>query len=164
MLFGFNKLETNSSHVSNCVVWGTINMKHYFKPFAADRAGASAVEFAFVAPVFILLMLGIVCFGVLFGTYNGVEQLAAESARAAVAGLSAAERTQLAQNYVTANVGAYGFLNPADVTVTTSSQTTTFQVTINYDMSQSFIFKLGATFLTVNPTITRSAAIQNGGF
>ncbi len=139
-------------------------MKHTFKQFTADRAGTSAIEFAFVAPVFILLMLGIVCFGVLFGTYNGVEQLAAELARAAVAGLSAAERGQLAQNYVSANVGAYGFLNPSDVTVTTSSQATTFQVTIAYDMSQSFIFKIGNTFLTVNPTITRSAAIQNGGF
>jgi hypothetical protein len=31
-------------------------------------------------------------------------------------------------------------------------------------MSQSFIFKIGKTFLTVNPTIQRSAAIQNGGF
>lgn len=164
MLLSFNKLETNPSHVSSCALTELIDMKHDLKPFTLDQAAVSAVEFAFIAPVFILLMLGIVCFGVLFGTYNGVEQLAAESARAAVAGLSAAERTQLAQNYVAANVGAYGFLNPTDVTVTTSSQTTTFQVTINYDMSQSFIFKLGAPFLTVNPTITRSAAIQNGGF
>lgn len=138
-------------------------MRRQVTMLIADRAAVSAVEFALVAPVFILLMLGIVCFGILFGAYNAVQQLAAESARASVAGLSATERNQIAQTYVASTVGAYGFLDPTKLTVTTASQTTTFQVTITYDMSQSIVFRLGNILSPVNPTITRSAAIQNGG-
>lgn len=138
-------------------------MIHTLKCLLLDRRGTSGVEFAIVAPVFTLFVLGIICFGVLFGTYNGVQQLAAEAARASVAGLSVSERDQLARNYVTSNVTAYGFLNPVNVAVATSSQSTSFQVTVTYDMSGSIIFKLGNILSVVSPKITRSAAIQNGG-
>lgn len=129
-----------------------------------DRRATSSVEFALVAPVFILFVLGIICLGILFGTYNGVQQLAAEAARAAVPGMSATERDQLAKTYVNNNVGTYGFLNPAKVSVATASQSTSFQVTVTYDMTDSIVFKLGNVLSAASPQIIRSAAIQNGGF
>ena len=43
--------------------------------------GASLVEFALIAPFLLLLLLGIVEFGYLFGQYNEVRHAAREGAR-----------------------------------------------------------------------------------
>ena len=45
--------------------------------------GASAVEMAMVAPFLLLLLLGIIEYGFLFGTYNEVRHAAREGARIA---------------------------------------------------------------------------------
>ncbi len=57
---------------------------------AADRArriecGASAIEFAFVFPVFVGLIYAIVCYGLLFGLQHSLTAAAKEAARATVA-------------------------------------------------------------------------------
>lgn len=132
--------------------------------FLENRHGVATVEFALLAPVLFFILFGIICFGLIFGTYNAVQQLAAESARASVSGLNAAERDQLARSYVAKNVGAYGLLDSKKVTVATSSQASAFQVSVSYDMTGSIAFKLYNVLAASSPTITRSAAIQNGGF
>ena len=50
-------------------------------PFCKDTRGSSAVEFAFVAPVLLLLMLGIVDFGRLLWMTSTVEHAATAGAR-----------------------------------------------------------------------------------
>ena len=45
------------------------------------EGGASLVEFALIAPLLILLLLGIIEFGYLFGQYNEVRHSAREGAR-----------------------------------------------------------------------------------
>jgi len=49
--------------------------------FARDERGSPAVEFAMIAPVLMLLVLGIVQFGFLFYTYNEMMNGAREGAR-----------------------------------------------------------------------------------
>jgi len=140
--------------------------------FFRNQDAASAVEFSLVGLPLVLFLCGIVCFGILYGTYNGVEQLAAESARAAVAGVNICESDNLARTYINNNVAKYGYLNPANLTVTTSpppspacpSQHTAYQVTVRYDMSASPIFQLAGVLAAASPIITRSAAVQFGGF
>ncbi len=66
----------------------------------ADRGGASAVEFALVAPLFILLLCGICVYALWFLLAITVQSLAVESARASLAGLDDAERRGLAVAYV----------------------------------------------------------------
>ncbi len=46
--------------------------------------GAAAVEFAIVSPVFLLIVVGILAYGLYFGAANSVQQLAADAARAAM--------------------------------------------------------------------------------
>ena len=46
-----------------------------------DESGANAVEFALVAPVLLLLILGIIQFGMILFTYNNMVQAAREAAR-----------------------------------------------------------------------------------
>lgn len=136
-----------------------------FRDFSKARSGASAVEFAIVLPVFLMLVFGIVMFGAYLALVHDVQQLAAEAARTSVAGLNNAERDSLATGYVSAHASSYPLIASDGVTVTTTtSGTNVFVVTVNYDASRSFIFALPALVPMPSSRIERSAAIPFGGF
>jgi Flp pilus assembly protein TadG len=132
--------------------------------FARCIRAASAVEFAMLLPLFLVLVFGIVVFGAYLTMVHGVQQLAAEAARSSVAGLSEVERVSLAENYVTTNAGSYPLLQPGHLTVNAAtSGSDVFVVTVNYDASDNVIYTL--PFVPAPPsTIIRSAAIPFGGF
>jgi Flp pilus assembly protein TadG len=129
-----------------------------------DKQGVAAVEFAIIAPLFFLMLFGIICFSILLGTENAVEQISADAARAALGGLSPTEQVSIAQNYVSSIVGSYGIIDPTKVVVTTISNASTLSVTVTYDMSNAYIFTLGSILNSASPIISRTAAIQIGGF
>ena len=70
--------------------------------FVLCLRGASAVEFALITPLFLLMLFGIVIFGGYLTMVHGVQQLAAEAARSSVAGISDSERNTIATGYVSA--------------------------------------------------------------
>jgi Flp pilus assembly protein TadG len=129
-------------------------------------AGTSAVEFALVAPLFIMLLFGTITYSSIMSIYSGVQQLVAEAARASVGGLSFTERDQLARNFVTTNLSAYPFLDPTKLTVTTATTGGTspgFQVTLSYNTSAMFYNSLSGLLPLPVTTISRSAVVQQGG-
>ena len=135
--------------------------------FRLRTNGTSAVEFAMVAPLFIMLLFGTITYSSIMATYSGIQQLVAEAARASVAGLSDSERDQLARAFVATNVSAYPFLDPTKLTVATAATggaTPTFQVTVRYDMSAMFYYALSGLLPLPASTIARSAVVQRGGF
>lgn len=135
--------------------------------FAGDAAAASAVEFALVLPVFLMVLFGIVSYGAYFAVVHGVHQIAAEAARASVGGLSEQERVQLAQRNIEANVDAYPLISPGRLRLeaaSTESATSVFKVTVSYDASDMFIFSLPTIVPLPSGKIVRSAAIQRGGY
>jgi Flp pilus assembly protein TadG len=139
----------------------------YISGIASQVGGTAAVEFALVAPILFALVFGIICYGTILGTYHGVQELASEATRASVGGLSDPERLQLAQTYVQANAGAYAFINPAQLTVaaqSTGSPATAYQVTVSYNMSNSFVYRLASFVPMPAPLVSRSAVVQFGGY
>ncbi len=60
--------------------------------FGRDRSGATAVEFAFLAPVLMFMLMGIGGYGGYFWMSHSVQQLANDAARAAIPGTTATER------------------------------------------------------------------------
>lgn len=137
------------------------------RKFFAARDGAIAVEFAMIAPVFLMIVFGIIMYGSYLAVLHGVQQLAAEAARSSVAGLSEGERSTLANSYVTGNVNSYPLIDPAHLTVnaaTSGSDANVFVVTVNYDASGMFIYSLPTFVPAPSPTIVRSAAIPRGGY
>ena len=52
-----------------------------FKRFLRSSRGANAVEFALIAPVFILILMGIIDFGRIFNAYITITHAAREGAR-----------------------------------------------------------------------------------
>jgi Flp pilus assembly protein TadG len=135
--------------------------------FTGCARGASAVEFAILAPLFFAILFGIVIFGSYLAVVHGVQQLAAEAARRSVAGLTDTERGSLASDYVSANAQSYPLIDGAHLTVTAAASATdskVFVVTVNYDASHMFIYALPAFVPMPASTIVRSAAIPFGGY
>lgn len=135
--------------------------------FKTDQSASTAVEFAFVAPILVLLLFGIVGYGHAFGVYHGVQQLAAEAARASVAGLDDAERERLARAFVTRSIGSYAFLEPDKLTVRTTAlgaPSPSFEVAITYDYSDSLFSRLASIIALPIPVVERRAVVQRGGY
>lgn len=136
-------------------------------PFVCADRGAAAVELALILPVLVALLYGIFAASWVLTVEHGMQQLASESARAAVAGLNGNERDTLARSYVTSELGSYAFINPNALTVSTSTsdQTLSFTVTTSYDLSTSPLYAFFVRFLPISsPVVTRSATIRDGGF
>lgn len=73
-------------------------LKKYTARFGHDERGSPAVEFALIAPVLILLILGIVQFGFVFYTYSEMMNGAREGARRLAVGASDASAIQRADD------------------------------------------------------------------
>ena len=70
--------------------------------FSRNQRATTAIEFAFVAPILLLLLVGIMGYGYVFGIYHSIQQIAAEAARSSVSGLNDTERSQIARDFITA--------------------------------------------------------------
>ncbi len=105
--------------------------------FCRNRCGATAVEFAIVGPVLMLLLIGIMIYGGYFLMAHSVQELANDAARSAVAGLSDSERQQLASASLASELPSYGFLNPKQVQLNYSDQAQVMTIHIAYDASAS---------------------------
>jgi Flp pilus assembly protein TadG len=142
------------------------NLVSHFLGLTKCRRGSTAVEFAMLMPIFVMMMFGIVVFGSYLAVTHGVQQLAAEAARSSIGGLTDTERSTLASSYVSQNAASYPLINPAHVSVNAAASpasSNVFLVTVNYDASDMFIYSLPAV-LAPPTQITRTAAVPYGGF
>lgn len=130
------------------------------------QEGATAIEFAIVAPLLILVMAGILGHGFYFAVIHHVQQLTAEAARASVAGLTPAERRQIVTETVDKTISAYSLLKRervmADVTPS-ATDPGLYEVTITYDASHLPIWSLEGVVPLPSPTIRRSSSVRPGG-
>ena len=65
----------------------SFQISHYSRRFRGDRSATSAIEFAILSPLFIFFVMGMVAYGIYFGAAHSVQQIAADAARTAIAGL-----------------------------------------------------------------------------
>lgn len=133
----------------------------------SDDSGAIAVEFALVAPVLLMALLGILSYGMYFGVANSVQQLAANAARASVSGLNDDERAAIARQHVAVEAPAYVLLDASRASVRaapSSSDPAMFQVAVSYDASRMAIWAFSGIIPLPSKTITRTAVIQRGGY
>ncbi|MBE7211154.1 MAG: pilus assembly protein [Gluconacetobacter diazotrophicus] len=135
-----------------------------------DRRGVAAVEFALIAPLLFMLVLGILGWGQFLLAETAVSAAAQEAARASVGGLSTAERISLATAAARSVMASYStFLDASKITVTTSPASATasssplFGVTVTYTMASSAITSL-VPLPTAYPTCTITVAISTGGY
>ncbi len=128
-----------------------------------DRRGIAAVEFALVAPVFLLIVAGIVTYGMYFAVQVAVTEAAAEGARVSVAGLTASERAVLANQAAAVVINSYRpMLTAASATITaapSAGNALLFTVTVSYPYT-NFVPIMVPLAATPTATIT----VSNGGY
>ncbi len=131
----------------------------------ANRQGAAAIEFAIVAPVFLLVLLTLIAYGIYLSAAHALQQLTADAARTAVAGLSEQERAQLVNNYIALSTLNDPLIDRKKLQVTVATDPTNanqFTVTTEYDASALPIWNI-YTFPLPDTKIRRFATIRMGG-
>jgi Flp pilus assembly protein TadG len=137
------------------------------RKLCAETKAVAAVEFALVSPVILLMLLGMICFGLYFVYLHELQELSSSAARASVAGLNEAERDTLAKQYITDAVTNSTLLNAMDLSVSTSTSgmpATYYAVTLAYDLKDTPIPLLSKFVSLQLPNISRTATIQFGNY
>ena len=136
------------------------------RAFPAAIAGATAIEFAILCPLYLLLLMGMMAYGIYFGASHSVQQISADTARAAVAGVNAADREALANGFVARNAGQYLLIDPRKLTVEVGdsvADASQFDVIVSYDASELPIWNLFYGIAMPSKTIERHSTIRIGG-
>lgn len=137
-----------------------------YRRFGADRSATAAVEFAILSPLYLFLIMGMTAYGIYFGASHSVQQLSADAARAAIAGINAAERQTLASDFIERNARGYLFIDPEKLSVAVGDNPSVqgqFDVTVSYDASGLPIWSLFDRLAMPHHTIQRRSTIRIGG-
>ena len=130
------------------------------------RRGGAAVEFALVAPMLLLLFAGITAFGICLGAAHNLRQIAAEAARASVAGITDSERAALAQSTVDRSLRTGALFRPGSVAVQVGpdpGDATVYVVTVSLDATTLGINAF-SRLLPLLPGLLRSTvSVRKGG-
>lgn len=136
-----------------------------FPRLSDRREGAAAVEFALIAPLFFMTILTMIGYGIYLSASHSIQQIAADAARTAIAGLSATERHDLADHYIRTSINGYAFIDSGKVVFDVQDDVNNldqFTVTITYDASALPVWNL-FTFAMPDQEISRYATIRLGG-
>lgn len=133
------------------------------RPRLRDDRGGVSLEFALVAPLFILLALASVVYGHYFAIRVAVVHAASEGARASVAGLSDSERASLAQQRVTEVIDAYSPLISEVAVSVNTPRPGVFEVTVTHG-KPAIGFGAGDTLLPVPDKPSHTAIASFGGY
>lgn len=131
-----------------------------------NTSGASAIEFALLSPLYLLLLLGMAAYGIYLGASHSIQQIAADAAREAIAGLSAVERQAIVTDYVARHAGGYSFVDADKLAIDVSDAGpggTQFAVAVTYDARHLPIWGLFEGLPIPEVTIARRAVIRIGG-
>ena len=131
-----------------------------------DARGSSAVEFAILAPVFLLLLTGMLAYGIYFGAAHSLQQLSADAARTAMAGLNQSERNQLVTAFLEDHAGNYTLIDPARLSASVGDRLGDpdhYQVTLLYDASELPIWNLYPPLPLPDAQMRYSSTIRRGG-
>jgi len=130
-------------------------------------SGIAAIEFAILAPVFVLVLLGIAAYGIYFSAISSLQELTADAARASVAGVSATERQTIATNYVAQSSPQYKLLQGHPITVTAApypGDATRYSVTLRTDISNLPLQMSSGIIPMPSAVIQRTAVVRIGGY
>ncbi|AYD01108.1 TadE/TadG family type IV pilus assembly protein [Neorhizobium sp. NCHU2750] len=133
--------------------------------YITNTSGAAAVEFAIVSPLFFLALLSMIAYGIYLSAAHSVQQLAADAARTAVAGMSDTERKSLVAAFVSQSTIDSAFLDKSKLTTVAQADPgnpNQFTVSVTYDASNLPIFNL-FSYAMPSSQIKRFATVRVGG-
>ncbi len=131
-----------------------------------DTRGTAVLEFAILTPVFLLMLTGMLAYGIYFSAANALQQLAADAARTAVAGQDEAERDRLVSAFIRTNAGQYLLIDPGllDYEIGDNpDDPNQYVVRLRYDATELPIWNLYPPLPLPSSEITNGATIRRGG-
>jgi Flp pilus assembly protein TadG len=131
-----------------------------FLRFARSQSGSNSVEFAILAPLLCLLLLGAISVGLLIGTAHSLAQIAADVSRYAMVGDTAATRRQMAETWLETSGRDYPLVDPRRMTLAVVEQSDLLRVSVTYDMSDLPIPDLVRQSMPVPTSLVRTAAVM----
>ncbi len=143
-----------------------LSFQFNFVRLTRDAKATSAIEFAMLSPLFILILLGMVAYGIYFRASHSVQQIAADAARIALSGLDQTERQTLVTAFIRNNAAGYPFIDPQKLTVTAEDNAADpdqFVVAVQYDARELPIWDLLPALPLPGTTIARRSTIRIGG-
>ena len=141
-------------------------MRRQVRLFRSADAGTAAIEFAILTPVYLLMLAGMLAYGIYFGAAHALQQLAADAARTAIAGRDATERDLLVSDYLRRNAAAYMLIDPARLVHTigdSAADPNQYEVRLSYDAAHLPIWSLHPPLPLPGRTIVYGATIRRGG-
>lgn len=137
---------------------------HLTRRWRRCRRGAAAVEFALIGPLLVVLLMGIVAYGGYFWVGHTVQQLANDSARAAIAGLDDAEREMLVRDCIETQLPRHGAFDPERTDIDIARTGNFLTVEVSYDATGSIFWAFERLLPMPSPVVERSATIRLGGY
>jgi Flp pilus assembly protein TadG len=131
------------------------------------QCGASAVEMALLLPLLVLMLDGVLEFGLILHNQSVLTSAASTAARAGIvqgtAKLNTTQIAALASNYCNDSLISMSSTTAATVTVVQATDTSypnPLQVTVNYTFKGLFVGGLQAAFQT-NPMLSATTVMYN---
>ncbi|MBA5778811.1 pilus assembly protein [Stappia sp. F7233] len=118
-------------------------------------------------PIFLIVLFGIIAFGIYFIAAQSIQHAVNEAARASVAGITPAERDQLARRKLDEVMESLPLVRADAMSVSTSEaggNPPSFEVDINYDASHLGLPTVAHIIGLDLHMIERRATVQYGGF
>lgn len=140
--------------------------KPAFFIWGRDTSGTSAIEFAILAPVFLLMLTGMLAYGIYFGAAHSLQQLAADAARTAIAGLDETERDRLVDAFLDANAESYALIRRDRLDARIGDKpgdADHYRVTLTYDAADLPIWNLYPPLPLPSRDISFTSTIRRGG-
>ncbi|ODT77338.1 MAG: hypothetical protein ABS76_28160 [Pelagibacterium sp. SCN 64-44] len=140
--------------------------KPAFFIWGRDTSGTSAIEFAILAPVFLLMLTGMLAYGIYFGAAHSLQQLAADAARTAIAGLDETERDHLVGAFLDANAESYALIRRDRLDARIGDKpgdADHYRVTLTYDATDLPIWNLYPPLPLPSRDISFTSTIRRGG-
>lgn len=131
-----------------------------------ETYATSAIEFAILAPVFLLMLFGFIAYTIYFSAAHSIQQLAADAARVSIAGVDEPERNLLVSGFIERNAADYLLVDPHRLEFEIGEKDgdpDQYQVAIRYDASGLPIWNLYLPLPLPSRTISFVSSIRKGG-
>jgi Flp pilus assembly protein TadG len=128
-----------------------------------DTRGTTALEFALISPLLLMMIGGVIDYGAYFATAHAIQQALNDAARAALGGVTAAERQALAQTTMDADLSGYSFLTPGSAVLSLKEGDQSLTLTLVFTPDGGS-FELMPLAPGLPARITRTAVIVRGGY
>ena len=130
-----------------------------------NQNGAAMVEFAFVLPLLLILVCGVIEFGVMFYDKAVITNASREGARAGITGLGHPEIKQIVLNYCNVNLVNLGSnddaLDPDKILISSDGTDLIVRLEYRYDLLIGSIYKFYAPHKEIlNTTISAETVMR----